>query len=140
MFWPSQSFDLNPIENIWAIISCGLAEKTFTNKEKLWEAVKNEWNNIYSSVSAIGSLSLFGRALQVKHKQDWSPGFIYILPQAAVLPGSDVGSDGVKPASRKNSPFQGTLPTTLKEPLFSSCTLKISCKQHERSSLYGSAV
>ena len=31
--------------------------------------------------------------LQVKHKQDWDRGFILLLPQAAVLPGSDAGSD-----------------------------------------------
>ena len=37
--------------------------------------------------------------LQVRHKHDWSRGFILLLPQAAVLPGSDVGSDGVVPAT-----------------------------------------
>ena len=37
--------------------------------------------------------------LQVRHKQDWGRGFILLLPQAAVLPGSDTGSDFVKPAS-----------------------------------------
>jgi len=52
MFWPGQSPDLNPIENIWAIISRALARKTFSNKEKLWEAVQIEWNNISSSQCA----------------------------------------------------------------------------------------
>ena len=33
--------------------------------------------------------------LQVRHKQDWGRGFILLLPQAAVLPGSDAGSDVV---------------------------------------------
>ena len=36
--------------------------------------------------------------LQVRHKQDWGQGFIILPSQAAVIPGSDVGSDGVKPA------------------------------------------
>ena len=49
MFWPGQSPDLNPIENIWAIISRALAGKTFSNKDKLWEAVQSEWNSISSS-------------------------------------------------------------------------------------------
>ena len=31
--------------------------------------------------------------LQVRHKQDWGQGFILLLSQAAVLPGSDAGSD-----------------------------------------------
>ena len=33
--------------------------------------------------------------LQVRNKQDWDRGFIFLLPQAAVLPGSDAGSDVV---------------------------------------------
>ena len=44
-------------------------------------------------------LSLFGRAFTlVRHKQDWGQGFILLLPQAAVLPRSDAGSNVVKPA------------------------------------------
>ena len=30
--------------------------------------------------------------LQVRHKQDWGRGFIFLLPQTAALPESDVGS------------------------------------------------
>ena len=37
--------------------------------------------------------------LQVRHKQDWVRRFFRLLPQAAVLPVSDAGSDVVKPAS-----------------------------------------
>ena len=49
MFWPGQSPDLNPIENIWAIISRTMAGRTFSNKDKLWEAMQSEWNSISSS-------------------------------------------------------------------------------------------
>ena len=45
------------------------------------------------------SSSFEGHPLQVRHKQDWGRGFILLLPQAAVLPGSDAGSDVIKPAS-----------------------------------------
>ena len=46
------------------------------------------------------SLLSFGRAfIEVRHKQDWDQGFILLLLQTAVLPASDAGSDGVKPAS-----------------------------------------
>ena len=38
-------------------------------------------------------------SLQVRHKQDWGQKFILLLPQAAVLPVSDAGSDGIEPAS-----------------------------------------
>ena len=36
--------------------------------------------------------------LQVRHKQDWGRGFILLPPQTAALPGSDAGSDVIKPA------------------------------------------
>ena len=49
MFLPGQSPDLNPIENIWSIISRALAGRTFSNNDKLWEAVQFEWNSISSS-------------------------------------------------------------------------------------------
>ena len=45
------------------------------------------------------SSSFEGYPLQVRHKQDWGRGFIVLLPQTAVLPGSDAGSDVIKPAS-----------------------------------------
>ena len=38
-------------------------------------------------------------SIWVKHKQDWGRKFILLLPQSAVRPGSDAGSDGVEPAS-----------------------------------------
>ena len=40
---------------------------------------------------------LEGHPLQVRHKQDWARGFILLLPQATLLPGSDAGSNVVKP-------------------------------------------
>ena len=45
------------------------------------------------------SSSFEGYPLQVRHKQDWGRGFILLLLQTAVLPGSDAGSDVIKPAS-----------------------------------------
>ena len=40
-----------------------------------------------------------GGLLRVNCKQDWSPGFILLLIQAAVLRGSGATSNGVEPAS-----------------------------------------
>ena len=58
---------------------------------------------IYTSVSLKtffwSSSSFEGHPLQARHKQDWGRGFILLLPQAAALPGSDAGSDVIKPAS-----------------------------------------
>ena len=45
------------------------------------------------------SSSFEGHPLQARHKQNWDRGFILLLPQTAALPGSDAGSDVIKPAS-----------------------------------------
>ena len=43
---------------------------------------------------------LEGHLLRVSYKQDWDPRVILLLPQTAVQPRSDSGSDGVKPLSQ----------------------------------------
>ena len=47
----------------------------------------------------LSSLYYGKHPIQVKHKQNWGQGFIHLLPQATVHPGSDAGSDGVEPTS-----------------------------------------
>ena len=49
--------------------------------------------------SSSSSSSFEGHPLQARHKQNWGRGFILLLPQTAALPGSDAGSDVIKPAS-----------------------------------------
>ena len=52
------------------------------------------------SVKILFLSSAFGRASTPSQTQTGlGPEFILLLPQAAVLPGSDGGTDGVKPAS-----------------------------------------
>ena len=41
---------------------------------------------------------LEGHPLRIRHKQDWARGFILLQLQAAVMSGSNTGSDGVVPA------------------------------------------
>ena len=52
---------------------------------------------VKSDVNKSSSWSFEGCPLQVRHKQDWGRGFILVLPQTAVLPESDAGSDVIKP-------------------------------------------
>ena len=46
--WPARSPDLNPIENVWGILSQRVYAhgKTFNNTTYLWEAVSAEWRQI----------------------------------------------------------------------------------------------
>ena len=47
-----------------------------------------------------GSSSSFARAsTSCQTQQDWGRGLIFLLPQAAALPGSDAGNESAKPAS-----------------------------------------
>ena len=46
--WPSNSPDLNPVENIWSILTERLyrTKKAYNTKEKLWKNIIKEWKNI----------------------------------------------------------------------------------------------
>jgi transposase len=44
--WPSQSPDLNPIENLWEHVERQLAGQRPSNKDKLFEKIKEIWMNI----------------------------------------------------------------------------------------------
>ena len=57
------------------------------------------WIGNVHSLSSSSSSSFEGHPLQARHKQNWGRGFILLLPQTAALPGSDAGSDVIKPAS-----------------------------------------
>jgi len=65
IMWPSQSPDLNPIENLWASIKKKLKGKDFSKKEKLIECVNDIWRNISPEVckKLVGSMD--DRIIQV---------------------------------------------------------------------------
>ena len=44
--WPPQSPDLNPIENLWAILDARVKKTGVTNKDKYFEALENAWENL----------------------------------------------------------------------------------------------
>lgn len=44
--WPSQSPDLNPIENLWGEVKRCLRGKNPSNKDELWTMVETAWKNI----------------------------------------------------------------------------------------------
>lgn len=46
MEWPSQSPDLNPIENLWEYLERQIREKNYKNNDELFTALENAWKNI----------------------------------------------------------------------------------------------
>ena len=78
-------------KNLKEMCNCKVIVNDVSQSSTVWWYAK--WL-LWSSSS-----SFEGYPLQVRHKQDWGQGFILLLPQTAALPGSDAGSDVIKPAS-----------------------------------------
>ena len=68
----------------------------FTIETTLW---RPNFGDLIYIMETILSSSFEGYPIQVRHKQDWGRGFILLLHQTAALPGSDAGTDVIKPAS-----------------------------------------
>ena len=50
MDWPSKSPDLNPIENLWAVVKRNVEKRKPKNLSELEEFLVEEWNNIPDSL------------------------------------------------------------------------------------------
>ena len=46
--WPSQSPDLNPMENVWAILKANVADHKVTSVKELISVIKKEWKKLDS--------------------------------------------------------------------------------------------
>lgn len=45
LWWPPQSCDMNPIENLWGIIVAKLRYKSFANRKELEQCILDVWNH-----------------------------------------------------------------------------------------------
>jgi hypothetical protein len=46
MDWPTQSPDLNPIENLWSILDARLKDRRVNNKQELFTLLEEEWRRL----------------------------------------------------------------------------------------------
>jgi len=46
MTWPAQSPDLNPIENVWAVMKINVARKKCRDLKGLCKAIRGEWKRL----------------------------------------------------------------------------------------------
>jgi transposase len=67
MDWPPQSLDLNPIENIWADIKHRLQSFEIREKQELWLAVKQIWDEYPTDYSTKFAHTMPSRIAAVIH-------------------------------------------------------------------------
>ena len=65
MEWPSQSPDLNPIENLWSILDDTLKDRRPANEEELFEVLSEGWKSIETDLLHILAHSMTRRCQAV---------------------------------------------------------------------------
>lgn len=72
MFWPPQSPDCNPIENVWALLKARLKGKTFRSLTHLGNFLKRQWKSFPTEYAKNLSQSMPSRCARVIEKQgEW---------------------------------------------------------------------
>ena len=62
---PPHSPDLNPIENIWAVLKRQVAKAKPDSIEELEETIENQWSQIPSDTFSNNFISFHGRLIEV---------------------------------------------------------------------------
>ena len=66
--WPSNSPDLNPIENLWDFMEHKLKNRVCTTNDELWHQIQSVWDNIPMSLIRTLYESMPKRLHDVKKK------------------------------------------------------------------------
>ena len=63
--WPSNSQDLNPIENLWSILEAKINRENLTTKKSLKKAIFNAWNsiNLADLKKLVNSINFCGKSV-----------------------------------------------------------------------------
>ena len=67
--WPSKSPDLNPIENVWAIMKRRVAEKEPQNISELEMAISEIWENLEQGIIDNCVRSMVSRMTELQEKK-----------------------------------------------------------------------
>lgn len=75
--WPSQSPDLNPIENIWALLKAALRKRRVRPRspDQVWAQVQAEWALLKDEVLQNLAKSMVKRCQQVISAHGWQTGY-----------------------------------------------------------------
>ena len=70
MYWLEQSPDLNPIENVWAVVKRKLiAYENLPNNDELWERIQHEWQAL--DRGCVIKIKAFGRNIKLAAINDF---------------------------------------------------------------------
>ena len=76
--WPPRSPDLNPIENLWAIIDKKIRKNSIENVEGLKKVIKNTWYNIGFSHDFQKFFFYFYKKNKIKNENNSNKKFLYL--------------------------------------------------------------
>ena len=69
--WPPQSPDLNPIENLWAIVKKRISEKNPATVDELWDVMKIVWDQVSVELCQKLYRSMPSRCTAVIHQKGY---------------------------------------------------------------------